>query len=99
MSRHHSTEHTHQGKGAAETGAQDSGTEGKQPGQGSRSGALSSRMMIACVVLMGGAMLPLLWRGQTPGSGVWLLLPMLLCLGAHFLMHRHGHGRGNGKER
>ena len=29
---------------------------------------------------------------QSLSSGAWLLLPLALCLGMHFLMHRHvGH--------
>lgn len=48
-------------------------------------------MMFACLALMGGAMLLLIWRSQPLGSGAWLLLPMVLCLGAHLLLHRHGH--------
>ncbi|WP_444678202.1 DUF2933 domain-containing protein [Halomonas sp. E19] len=47
--------------------------------------------MPLCLILMGGAFVLVMWRGQTAG-GAWLLLPMLLCLGMHFLMHRHGHG-------
>lgn len=56
-------------------------------------GALHKWMMTACLVLMGVAMLILLWRGNTFGAGTWLLLlPMALCLGMHLLMHRHlGH--------
>lgn len=49
-------------------------------------------MMTACVVLMGGAVLLFMWRGQSLSSGAWLVLPLALCLGMHFLMHRHlGH--------
>ncbi|WP_355660899.1 hypothetical protein [Halomonas salifodinae] len=47
-------------------------------------------MMFACLAVMGGAML-LIWRAPSPGNGAWLLLPMALCLGAHLLLHRHGH--------
>ncbi|MCE8028719.1 DUF2933 domain-containing protein [Halomonas daqingensis] len=54
-------------------------------------------MMPLCLVLMGGAFVFVLWRGQTGGS-LLLLLPMLLCLGMHFLMHRHGHGHRHGDE-
>jgi hypothetical protein len=50
-------------------------------------------MMLACVVLMGGAALLLLWRGEWLNGSAWLLLPMGLCLGIHFVMHRHGHHR------
>lgn len=38
-------------------------------------------MMTACVVLL------VMWRGQPLSSGTWLLLPLALCLGMHFLMH------------
>ncbi|WP_373181651.1 hypothetical protein [Halomonas campaniensis] len=49
-------------------------------------------MMTACVVLMGVAMLIVLWRGNSLGAAWLLLLPMGLCLGMHVLMHRHlGH--------
>ncbi|EWH03918.1 DUF2933 domain-containing protein [Halomonas sp. BC04] len=49
-------------------------------------------MMTICLVAMGGALLFTVLRGQSLGSGTWLLiLPMLLCLGMHFLMHRHGY--------
>ena len=46
----------------------------------------------ACVAIMGGGAALLMWRGV--GSG-WWLLPMVLCLGAHFLLHRthSGHGK------
>lgn len=55
-------------------------------------GALHKWMMTACVVLMGSAVLLVMWRGQLLGSGAWLVLPLALCLGLHFLMHRHlGH--------
>ncbi|MGJ7458839.1 DUF2933 domain-containing protein [Halomonas sp. RA08-2] len=41
---------------------------------------------------MGGAVLLLMWRGQSLTSGAWLVLPLALCLGMHLLMHRHlGH--------
>ncbi|WP_148253133.1 hypothetical protein [Aidingimonas lacisalsi] len=46
-------------------------------------------MMLICVALMGGAAAFLLWRGGSLGSSAWLLLPMLLCLGMHLLMHNH----------
>lgn len=48
---------------------------------------------IAGVVLMGTVMLLLMWRGQSPFNGIWLLLPMALCVGMHLLMHRHGPSR------
>lgn len=50
-------------------------------------------MMILCVVLMGGAFL--FFSGADLGAGLSLatLAPLLLCVGAHFLMHRFmGHG-------
>lgn len=57
-----------------------------------RAGALHKGMMTACLVLMGGAVLLLMWRGQSLASGAWLVLPLALCLGMHLLMHRHlGH--------
>ncbi|PAU77991.1 hypothetical protein [Halomonas salipaludis] len=46
-------------------------------------------MMTACLVLMGAVMLLLMWRAQSLSGGAWLLLPMALCLGAHWLLHRH----------
>ncbi|MBD3895835.1 hypothetical protein IEI94_08240 [Halomonas sp. ML-15] len=46
-------------------------------------------MMTACLVLMVGAMLLLMWRAQSLSGGAWLLLPMALCIGAHLVMHRH----------
>ncbi len=52
-------------------------------------GALHKGMMTACLVLMGGAVLLLMWRGQSLASGAWLVLPLALCLVMHFLMHRH----------
>tara|TARA_R110001599_G_C12268060_1_gene661057 strand:- start:2788 stop:3048 length:261 start_codon:yes stop_codon:yes gene_type:complete len=57
------------------------------------SGFLHKWMMTACVVLMGGAVLLVIWRGQSLASGAWLGLPLALCLGMHFLMHRQlgGH--------
>ncbi|WP_146802079.1 hypothetical protein [Bisbaumannia pacifica] len=51
--------------------------------------ALHKWMMTACLMLMGGAVLLFMWRGQSLASGAWLLLPLALCLGMHFLMHRH----------
>ncbi|MFC7368692.1 MULTISPECIES: hypothetical protein [Vreelandella] len=47
-------------------------------------------MMTTCLVLMGVAMLIVLWRGNPFGSSTWLLLvPMGLCLVLHFYLHRH----------
>jgi len=62
-------------------------------------GVLHKWMMTACVVLMGGAVLLVMWRGQSLSSGAWLVLPLALCLGMHFLMHRHlgGHSRDRDK--
>ena len=53
---------------------------------------LHKGMALACVAIMGGGAALLMWRGV--GSG-WWLLPMVLCLGAHFLLHRthSGHGK------
>lgn len=46
-------------------------------------------MMTICLVMMGVAMVLLMWRAQPIGGGVWLLLlPMGLCLGLHLFMHR-----------
>ena len=62
-------------------------------------GALHKWMMTACLMLMGGAVLLFMWRGQSLASGAWLLLPLALCLGMHFLMHRHvGHHHGDRDE-
>jgi hypothetical protein len=56
-------------------------------------------MMTACLVLMGGAVLLFMWHGQSLASGAWLVLPLALCLGMHFLMHRHlGHHHGDRDE-
>ncbi|WP_163577029.1 hypothetical protein [Halomonas faecis] len=63
----------------------------EQSPSGNRGHAGHGLMMLACVALMGGAAALLLWRSDSLGSGAWLLLPMLLCLGMHFVMHRHGH--------
>jgi hypothetical protein len=55
-------------------------------------GGLHKWMMTACLVLMGVAMLIVLWRGNPFGVGTWLLLlPMGLCLGVHLFVHRLGH--------
>ena len=35
-------------------------------------------MMTACLVIMGVAMFFLMWRGQSLGTGAWLLLSCLL---------------------
>jgi fatty acid desaturase len=58
--------------------------------RGERSSRMHTWMMTICLVMMGGAILFFMWRGQTGGS-LLLLLPMLLCLGMHFFLHRHGH--------
>ncbi|MGQ4877664.1 hypothetical protein ACOJCM_03720 [Billgrantia sp. LNSP4103-1] len=56
------------------------------------SGGFHKWMMTLCLVLMGVAMLTVMWRGNAFGAGSWLLLlPMALCLGVHLLLHRHGH--------
>ncbi|MBR2515586.1 MAG: hypothetical protein IKE45_16540 [Halomonas sp.] len=45
-------------------------------------------MMTACLIMMGVAMVLLMWRAQPIGGGTWLLLlPMGLCLGLHLFMH------------
>ena len=85
MNRHRSPEHH-----APDTGAQKPPAAERQAPAGKHSGALHSWLMAVCLMLMGGALLLVLWRGQTTG-GLLLLLPMLLCLGAHFLLHRHAH--------
>jgi fatty acid desaturase len=75
-----------------ESNKRPSGEAESQKEPSKQAGALHQWMMIACVVLMGGAVLLVMWRGQSMGSGAWLLLPLALCLGMHFLMHRHlGH--------
>ncbi|QOR38174.1 hypothetical protein HNO52_06365 [Billgrantia diversa] len=61
--------------------------------QRSRPKGLHAWMMPLCLILMGSAFLLLMWRGEAAG-GVWLLLPMMLCLGMHLLMHRPGHPPG-----
>lgn len=69
-----------------------SGEAESQKEPSSHAGALHKWMMTACLVLMGGAVLLFMWRGQSLGSGAWLVLPLALCLGMHLLMHRHlGH--------
>ncbi|MDI5889539.1 hypothetical protein [Halomonas rhizosphaerae] len=69
-----------------------SGEAESQQEPSSHAGALHKWMMTACVVLMGGAVLLFMWRGQSLSSGAWLVLPLALCLGMHFLMHRRlGH--------
>ncbi len=76
---------------AKTTGAPSTGAPDETPNQDGHSGNLHRWMMIFCLVAMGGAMLFVLWRGNL-GGGTWLLIaPMLLCIGMHFLMHRHGH--------
>lgn len=55
-------------------------------------------MMTACVVLMGGAVLLVMWRGQSLASGAWLVLPLALCLGMHLLMHRYTGGHSHNRE-
>jgi hypothetical protein len=87
----HSTEHHSQGAGPPDAGSQPPPTAERPSPAGKPSGSLHSWLMTACLVLMGGAFLLVMWRGQTTG-GLLLLLPMLLCLGAHFLLHRH-YGR------
>ena len=66
-----------------------SGEAESQKEPSSPTAALHKWMMTACVVLMGGAVLLFMWGGQSLSSGAWLLLPLALCLGMHFLMHRH----------
>ncbi|WP_234277624.1 DUF2933 domain-containing protein [Billgrantia desiderata] len=90
MNRSRSNSELH--KPPAEVGHE---TPAQTPGK--HSGGLHQWMMPLCLVLMGGAFVFVLWRGQTGGS-LLLLLPMLLCLGMHFLMHRHGHGHRHGDE-
>ncbi|MEG3618713.1 hypothetical protein V5T82_09620 [Magnetovibrio sp. PR-2] len=49
-------------------------------------------MMIMCVVLMGGAFLFFSGADLESGLSLATLAPLLLCVGAHFLMHRFmGH--------
>ncbi|MFY0989979.1 DUF2933 domain-containing protein [Halomonas sp. C05BenzN] len=62
------------------------------PSKGKGDGFWHSTMGIVCLVLMGGTALLLMWRSHASlASGWWLLLPLALCLGMHFFMHRHGH--------
>ena len=69
-----------------------SGEEESQRELPQHAGGLHKWMMTVCLVLMGVAMLIVLWRGNPFGAGTWLLLlPMGLCLGVHLLLHRHGH--------
>ena len=69
-----------------------SGEAESQKEPSSPTAALHKWMMTACVVLMGGVVLLFMWGGQSLSSGAWRLLPLALCLGMHFLMHRHvGH--------
>lgn len=75
--------------------AQLNGSQDNKLPQGGHS-RLHRWMMTLCLVAMGGALLFTVLRGQNLGSGTWLLvLPMLLCLGIHFLMHRHGRRHGD----
>ncbi|WP_162623016.1 hypothetical protein [Billgrantia lactosivorans] len=83
MNRHRPDTHPQPPSPAAEPGS-----AGRPPA--SRTRGLHAWMMPLCLGLMGLAVVLLMWRGQGAG-GAWLLLPMLLCLGMHFLMHRHGH--------
>ncbi len=76
MTQHHSTNRS-------------SGEVESQNEPSSHAGALHKWMMTACLVLMGGAVLLLMWRGQLLASGAWLVLPLALCLGMHLLIHRH----------
>ncbi|MFQ3786721.1 hypothetical protein [Halomonas sp. A29] len=69
--------------------AQEDNDSANQP-QGAFLRGLHAWMMPLCLILMGSAFLLVMWRGQASG-GAWLLLPMMLCLGMHLLMHRHGH--------
>lgn len=68
-------------------------TEPRRPDGGG--GFWNSTLSTICLLLLGGAMLLLMWRGQSLASGAWLLLPLALCLGMHFLMHRHHERRGD----
>ncbi|SFU96270.1 hypothetical protein [Halomonas korlensis] len=71
-----------------------SGTPESQEAPSPHAGALHKGMMTACLVLMGGAVLLVMWLGPPVGAGIWLLLlPMGLCLGMHLFMHRHGQHR------
>jgi hypothetical protein len=69
-----------------------SGEAESQIAPSQHAGGLHKWMMTACLVLMGVAMLIVLWRGNPFGVGTWLLLlPMGLCLGVHLFVHRLGH--------
>ncbi|WP_021029216.1 DUF2933 domain-containing protein [Litchfieldella anticariensis] len=78
MSRHHSPD--------------SSSTNGGSP-KGPHGGFWHSTMGIVCLVLMSGAVALLMWRSHTSlTNSWWLLLPLVLCVGMHLLMHRgHGH--------
>ena len=50
------------------------------------------RTFLVVILLMGGAVLGYEYRALILSSGALLILPLLLCFGMHFFMHR-GHGR------
>ncbi|MBZ0329318.1 hypothetical protein KZO25_03195 [Halomonas sp. ANAO-440] len=95
MSRTHIPSQRTQEDPAKTTGAPPSGAPDETSNQDGPTGNVHRWMMLFCLVAMGGAMLFVLWRGNL-GGGTWLLVaPMLLCIGMHFLMHRHGHRHGD----
>ena len=53
-------------------------------------------VMVLCVALMAGAFLYFSGANLETGLSLGLLVPLLVCVGAHFLMHRFmGHGDGH----
>jgi hypothetical protein len=52
-------------------------------------------MWVCCALMILGAFALLSFREPgTPSGGVWLFLPVLLCLSMHLFMHR-GHGNSH----
>jgi hypothetical protein len=66
-----------------------------EPGEGS--GFWRSPAGLALGVFLAVAVLLLLLEHGAHVLGAWPVLLLLLCIGAHFLMHR-GHGHGGGKQ-